>query len=136
MRSHEYRRLLAREDGAAEILEFLALLPILMFVGLVIWQLLIGGHAIVVGANAAREGARYLAVCNANVSGAVRQALNAAPEFNGRITANGQNAGDGGQVHMTVLIKVPLVLSQWVSGGPDIPITFHATMRKEMCNYN
>lgn len=134
MRGHEYRRLLAREDGAAEILEFLALLPILMFVGLVIWQLLIGGHAIVVGANAAREGARYLSVCNATVSGAVNQALNAAPEFDQRVSASGQNAGDGGQVHMTVKISVPLVLSEWV-GGNGFPITFHATMRKEMCTY-
>lgn len=136
MRHHEHRRLLAQEDGAAEILEFLALLPILMFVGLVIWQLLIGGHAIVVGANAAREGARYLAACDASKGAAEQQARYAAPEFDGRISASGQPAGDGGQVHMTVTIKVPLVLSQWVSGGTDIPITFHATMRKEMCNYN
>lgn len=125
--------LLGRDEGAAEILEFLAVLPILLFMGMLIWQLFIGGHAIVVGANAAREGARVLASCRGTDGDAVRQAVSAAPEFDVSVTP--RSASCGGQVEVTVQVQVPSVVGKWLGSGNSgtFPIRTRSVMRKECC---
>jgi hypothetical protein len=111
----------------------MAVLPILLFIGLLIWQLFIGGHAIIVAANAAREGARVLATCGASSGAAIQQARNAAREFD-VVSVDARNASCGGQVEVTVKVNVPSVVGQWVGGGVgSFPIQARTRMRKEWC---
>lgn len=114
----------SNEAGGGELIEFLGLLPMMLFVGLLIWQLFIGGYAIVVGANAAREGARVLATCKGTYDGARQQAKNAAPEF----LIDADPSRGGSSVQMKVTVWVPAIV-----GEGEFPITMQTTMRQEKC---
>lgn len=51
------------EERGSQLVEYIAILPMLFIAALIGWQMFMVGHTFIVTANAAREGARALAVC-------------------------------------------------------------------------
>lgn len=51
------------EERGSQLFEYIAILPMLFIAALIGWQMFMAGHTFIVTANAAREGARVLAVC-------------------------------------------------------------------------
>lgn len=51
------------DERGSQLFEYIAILPMLFIAMLIGWQMFMVGHTFIVTANAAREGARALAVC-------------------------------------------------------------------------
>ena len=131
-------RELDSEDGS-QLIEFIALLPLIFMAFLIGWQFLLAGHTFIVTANAAREGARAAAVCNADIFVAIDAAKEAIPEV---FDASVIPIPSGEKVSVTVRTKIPViqVFSRLASREtleqnttrlslPDV--VFTTTMRKE-----
>lgn len=106
----------AGQSGQAAV-EFLALLPVLLFAAAVLWQAVLTGHGLWLCANAARVAARA-ALVGADPESAARSALPDALEADLGIADDGD-----GRVEVTV--RVPLIVPS-VGGG--IPITSAARL--------
>lgn len=115
------KTLVCRQDGI-EVIEFIALLPLLIMVALIIFQVMLGGFTIITAMSAAREGARAAAVCG-NIKEAVDRA---SPGFSA--TANSEYSGD--YVKVTVTLPLLTVPNPFFS-PKDVPIQGSATMRRE-----
>ena len=96
----------ASERGQATV-ELVALLPAVLLVGLLVWQLALAGHAAWATANAARVAARAVAV-DRDAEPAARSALSKTLERGLRV-----RTGDDGLVEVGV--RVPLVVRAWGS---------------------
>ena len=94
----------ASERGQATV-ELVALLPAVLLVGLLVWQLALAGHAAWATANAARVAARAVAV-ERDAERAARSALPRRLERGLRVRSN-----DDGLVEVGV--RVPLVVRAW-----------------------
>lgn len=121
-----FAQLLRQEEGVSEVLEFLILLPILLGIALLIWQMFIFGHAMVVTANAAREAARAEAACERTISG----------EAAARAAASGYTVRTevhhGSEVRVTVHTTVPVLqIPIFLPEGRDVEIPATARMRCE-----
>lgn len=97
-------RSLRRESGQASV-ELVAIVPLILLAGLVVWQLVLAGHTLWLCAAAARVAARAEAV-DASAERAARTAL---PESLERDLVVDE-AHDGG---IRVSVRVPLVLQWW-----------------------
>jgi len=97
-------RLLRPEAGQASV-ELLAVVPFVLLVGAVCWQVALAGHAAWMSAHAARAGARADAV-GADVEAAARSALPAALERGLEV----ERLERGG---VRVRVRVPLLLERW-----------------------
>lgn len=104
----------SRDERGQASVEAVAVLPVILAVAAVCWQLALTGQAAWLSAHAARAGARADAV-GANVGSAARSALPASLER--RLSVERLDAGG---VHVEV--RVPLVLDRWNS-----PISVGAT---------
>jgi pilus assembly protein CpaE len=96
----------ASERGQATV-ELVALLPAVLLVGLLVWQVALAGHAAWATANAARVAARAVAV-DRDAERAARSALPKGLERGLRVRRN-----DDGLVEVGV--RVPLVVRAWGS---------------------
>ena len=83
----------SREDGQATV-ELVGLLPAIVLVGLVAWQLAVAGHAVWAGHAAARAGARAAALGDDARVAAARVAHGARA-----------SVGEDGRVHVTVPVR-------------------------------
>ena len=94
------------EDGQAGV-ELVAVLPALLLIGAVVWQLTLAGHTAWLSAHAARAAARAEAV-GGDGRAAARSALPAGLErgLSVRIRRDG---------HVRVKVRVPLLLHRWRS---------------------
>ena len=92
------------QRGQASI-ELLGVLPILLLVGAVVWQLVLAGHTAWLTANAARAGARADAV-GRDATAAARSALPRSLERGLEV----DRLRDGG---VRVSVRVPLMLHAW-----------------------
>jgi TadE-like protein len=97
---------MAREDGQATV-ELLGVVPALLALGLVVWQLTLVGHAAWMAAHAARAAARADLV-GEDARAAARSALPQALEPGLRV-----HAEDGAT---RVEVPVPIMRPEW--GGP------------------
>ena len=95
-----------REDGQATV-ELLGVLPALLAVGLVVWQLILVGHTAWVSAHAARAAARADLV-GEDAAAAARSALPGGLEKGLEVESD----GDGGT---RVRVPVPIVHNGWHS---------------------
>ncbi|MFL5826400.1 MAG: TadE/TadG family type IV pilus assembly protein [Thermoleophilaceae bacterium] len=105
-------RALLRDGGQATV-ETVALLPVVVAVGLVGWQLTLAGHAAWLCANAARVAARAEAV-GRDGPAAARSALPASFERGLRVSHEGEL--------LRVRVRVP-----WVVGGGQTPLSVAAS---------
>jgi hypothetical protein len=105
---------LGGQAGQASV-ETVVVLPVVLLVGLAVWQFALAGHATWACANAARVGARA-AVVGADAEAAARSALPRGLQRDLRV------GGDGGEVR--VRVRVPLVAYRWAS-----PVTTEAAAR-------
>jgi hypothetical protein len=94
------------ESGQASV-EMVAILPLLVLVGAIVWQLALAGHSVWLCANAARVAARAEAV-GADRERAARSALPRALERDLRVERTSTGA-------VRVRLRIPLILRQWRS---------------------
>lgn len=111
------------DERGAETIEFLMLIPLVMFVALVAWQLLLVGYTGVVAAGAAREGARAAAV-DADVNAAVQTSA-------AGLRAEVVSQSGGTLRTVKVRVQVPKVKLPFISGIKYPWIYAEATMRYE-----
>lgn len=107
-------RQLAGERGQASV-EMVAVLPAVMLVALVVWQLALSGHALWLCANAARVAARAEAV-GGDSRAAARSALPSSLERGLRVDRH------PGEDAVRVRLRLPILISAWES-----PITVSAS---------
>lgn len=105
------------ERGQAAV-ELVAVLPFVLLVGLVLWQIALTGHTLWTCANAARVAARAEAV-GQDAERAARSALPDGLERGLEVTASAE--GD-----VEVRLRVPLVMHRWGS-----PVSVAAEARME-----
>ena len=103
-----------RSQGGQASVELVAILPAVMLVGALVWQLVLAGHTAWMCAHAARAGARA-EVVGRDGRAAARSAVSAGLERGMRVERR-----DGGGVR--VKLRVPLLLHRWRS-----PATISAT---------
>jgi len=123
------KKTLSEEDGS-QLVEFIGVLPLVMATILIGWQFFLAGHTFIVTANAAREGARALAVCGASSGDAIAAVRRSVPA--GYTPSTSPSAG-GSAVTVQVSNQIPVIdifssVDEWM---PDV--TFQAVMRKETC---
>ena len=99
-----HRAWLGSEEGQASV-ELVAVLPVVLLIGAVLWQLAITGHAAWMSAHAARAAARAEAV-GRDGRLAARSALPAALERGMRVDRRATG-------RVTVKVRVPLLLQRW-----------------------
>jgi pilus assembly protein CpaE len=108
---------LAGESGQATV-EFLGLLPVMLVVLILLWQVALVGMTFVFAGHAARAGARALAVGDAVANAAVKD-LPVAWQNSAQITQNADNSGYG---HVDVTVSVPLLVP-----GISVPLPIKAS---------
>lgn len=96
------------QRGQASV-ELMATLPLVVLVGIALWQLVLAGHTLWLTANAARVAARAEAV-GEDADRAARSALPEALE-RGMTVTDGSNA-------VEVRVLVPFVIQQWQTPVP------------------
>ena len=101
-------RRLQEESGQATV-ELVALLPVVLLLGAIVWQLALAGHTAWVCAHAARAAARAEAVGRDGTM-AARSALPKGLERGLRVT---RRPGGG----VKVKLGIPLLLHRWRSGA-------------------
>jgi hypothetical protein len=113
MREHVARWLRDGSERGQASVEFVAAIPLLLLVSLLVWQLAVAGHTLWLCANAARVAAR------AEVVGkdGERAARSALP----RSLESGLEVGRAGE-GVRVRVRVPFILPRWRT-----PITVAAT---------
>ena len=99
------RRPRLRSEGGQASVELVAVLPVVLLIGAVVWQLAITGHATWMSAHAARAAARAETV-GRDGRLAARSALPAALERGMRVDRRASG-------RVTVKVKVPLLLHRW-----------------------
>lgn len=110
-------RSLGSNRGQASV-ELVAILPFVLLLGLVLWQLVLAGHTAWLCANAARVAARAEAV-GADGERAARSALPNSLERQLQVERN-----DSGDVR--VRVRVPLVTHRW-----QMPVSVSASAHLE-----
>jgi hypothetical protein len=107
------------QRGQASV-ELVAILPFVLLIGAVVWQLALAGHTAWLTANAARAAARADTV-GRNVSAAARSALPSSMERDLRV----RRLHRGG---VRVSVRVPLLLRSW--RGP-VRVTATSSLGRE-----
>lgn len=100
----------ARSQSGQASVEMLAALPFVLLVGIVIWQLVLAGHAMWLCADAARVAARAEAVGE----DAERAARSALPEG----LEDGMEVEGAGGGAVEVSVRIPFLLHQWQTPIP------------------
>ncbi len=113
-------------ERGAELVEFIGFIPWILIVGLVIWQFMVFGHAMLTTGDAARQGARAAAAYS-GAGGAVAQAVGGRYEYQ---VSGGHCGGAGQPVEVTVRIRLPMIDIPFVP-IPDIWTTSTAIARCE-----
>ncbi|MFN8440454.1 MAG: TadE family protein [Caldilineaceae bacterium] len=130
------------EEEGSQLFEYIAVLPFVMMVGLIVWQFFLVGHTFIVTANAAREGARALAVCNSTPAAAVQAVRAALPNWylnpqnpNGAPTAPVTISPSPGMSSVTVRLSTPIPAIDIFQNYQELlpRVDWSATMRKERC---
>lgn len=112
-------RVLRLEAGQASV-ELLGVMPAVLLVGLLVWQLALAGHSAWLCANAARVAARAEAV-GRDGRAAARSALPASLERGLRVE---RDPAARGRVH--VRVPIPLLLHRWRT---PLSVTASAALR-------
>jgi pilus assembly protein CpaE len=105
------------QSGQASV-EMVAVVPFVLLVGLVLWQLVLAGHTLWMAGNAARVAARAEAV-GSDAERAARTALPDALERGMQVSEAGSSAG------VEVRLQVPFVLPRWQT---PIPVAASANL--------
>lgn len=106
------------QRGQASI-EMIAVLPLVILVGIALWQLVLAGHTLWLTANAARVAARAEAV-GEDTESAARSAL---PE----VLERGMTVTDGSDA-VEVRVRVPFVIQHWQT---PVPVAASAHLEAE-----
>lgn len=118
----------ASEEGV-ELIEFIGVLPLLLVVALIGFQIFLVGHTMVVAGSAAREGARALAVCpQGDVGGAVQRA---SPGYSPEIRETNRS---GSTARVVVALQIPTIRIAHFIEERMPKVTASATMRAERCS--
>lgn len=99
------RRLIGRDCGGQASAEMVAVLPLVVLVAAIVWQLALAGHAAWMSAHAARAAARAEAV-GGDGEAAARSALPDSLERGLRV----EGAAGGG---VRVRVRIPLLGGRW-----------------------
>lgn len=117
-----------QDERGVELVEFIGMMPILLWVGLIIWQFMVFGHCMLVTAAAARDGAREAAAYG-DAQSAVDESIGDFYEYE---VQAGSCGGIGSPVRVTVKAKVPIIEIPYVSEYiGDIETEHTATFRCE-----
>ncbi|GAA0376131.1 TadE/TadG family type IV pilus assembly protein [Bacillus horti] len=104
------RRLIKNERGS-QLLEFVAMFPLIIFAFLFIWQMALAAYTVVVAEAAARDGARVAAV--GADAGSVQNAVQrSAYGLNTTSSVQGPQAASYGGEEITVVVKAELLTIQ------------------------
>lgn len=116
------------EDGA-ELIEFIGVVPMMMIITLIGWQIFLGGYTIVTGPHGAYEGAAELAKCGGgDVYSAVRHA---SPGLTFAIEE--ANRGSN-QTSVQVKYSVPMIyIAHILTQDMQIELSFRSTVPTEKC---
>ena len=122
---HKIKRLQSDESGA-ELIEFIGVLPILLMVAMIVWQLIIAAQTFVIASSAAREGARAAAVCpHGNITQAVQSA---SPGYDPEIRIG----GGGGSVAVTVGLRIPTFRIPYLP-TLSLPTVYSTAVMRQEC---
>ena len=119
------RRTPSNRERGAEVVEFIGFMPWFLLVGLIIWQFMVFGHAMLTTGNAARQGARAAAAYTSVDAVVSRAKGNYICEWRG-----GGGCSQGAPVTVTVRCKLWIIDIPLVS-IPNIWTTSTATARCE-----
>jgi hypothetical protein len=116
-----------QDEKGVEMVEFLGIMPWLLLTGLLMWQVMVFGHAALVTAAAAREGARSAAAYE-DAYGAVARSVGS---YQFMVSA-GACGAEGAPVSVTVRLKIPIIDLPYVGViMPELWTRHTATMRCE-----
>lgn len=113
-------------EQGAELVEFIGFIPWILIVGLIVWQFMVFGHAMLTTGDAARQGARAAAAYS-GAGGAVTQAVGGRYDYQ---MSGGHCGAPGEPVVVTVRIRLPIIDIPFVP-IPDIWTTSTAIARCE-----
>lgn len=114
--------ILRKEEGTTSAIEYVAIVPLIVFIAFAGVQLLLGVQTALVANSAAREAARAAVVCE-DWRTAVEYAV---PQY--KVTsASCSGGGRGSAITCSVSVKVPPIAFEVGS------LTANVTMRKETC---
>lgn len=131
MQKGKHRLEILHEEDGSQLLEFIAILPILASIILIGWQFFLVGHTFLVTLNGAREGARALAVCGASAGDANAAIMRAIPGVLRPQMVSASRGGSSTQVQVQTAIPV---IDFWQNYQEYLPpVRFAATMRTEQC---
>ena len=114
-----------RAEQGVEIVEFVGIMPLLLMIGLVVWQFMVFGHVALITSAAAREGARAAAAYE-SAHGAVARSVGS---YDYRVSG-GSCGAPGSPVRVTVRLRIPIIDIPYVP-LPEMWTTHTATMRCE-----
>jgi hypothetical protein len=104
------------QRGQASV-EMVAVLPLVVLVGAIVWQLALAGHSLWLCAQAARSAARAEAV-GEDPEAAARSALPGSLERGLRVDRDGEGA-------VRVRMRMPLIARRW---GSPVPVSASAAL--------
>lgn len=117
------------DEQGVELVEFIGILPLLLVVTLIGFQIFLVGHTMVVAASAAREGARALAVCpREDVAGAIQRA---SPGYTPEIR---EQSRGGTTSRVVVALQIPTIRIAHFIEERMPKVAASATMRTERCS--
>lgn len=117
------------EENGTEIIQFIGILPLLMIVAMIGWQLLLIAMSLIVALHATRVGVREMAVCGATSGYAENIVYDISPPGFQPKSVRAWPSGDEAiveTVYPVLTISIPHVLKEQL---PDIHLT--AVMPKE-----
>ncbi|GAK06095.1 septum site-determining protein [Geomicrobium sp. JCM 19037] len=122
-----------RNERGSQLLEFLAIFPLIIFAFLFIWQMALAAYSIVIAEVSARDGARVAAIMEDFSGGEVEYAVNqAAKSLEVRnVNVKEGSTSYGREVTVEVQVQMRTIDVPFI-GELDFPITGDATMPYEV----
>ncbi len=105
---HQMKKKINNEDGSATI-EFLAMVPLVFLIMMILWQFLVAGYAAIIAQSALNEAAKTYAVTE-DITDATSSARNLVNKAGGNIQIMDLDPMNNGNNHFTLRMHVNLDL--------------------------
>jgi hypothetical protein len=117
---------ISADEGGVEIVEFIGIMPLMLAIGLLVWQAMVFLHVPMHTTYAAREGARTAAAYE-DAYGAVSRVVGGSYDY--RVSAG--SCAPGSPVRVRVRLRVPMIEIPYIGRLTQIWTDSTATMRCE-----
>ena len=114
------------DERGVEIVEFIGIMPLMLFIGLLVWQVMVFLHVPMRTIYAAREGARTAAAYE-DPHGAVSRVVGGSYDY--RVSAG--SCAPGSPVRVRVRLRIPMIEIPYIGRLTQIWTDSTATMRCE-----